>query len=80
MPKMLGSILGADVQFSVFFLAEKNLMTVEKFLSVAKMAATVYETETCFGATLFFHKFKVALNPTLLDIVRLLVLPIRQII
>ena len=45
------SILGADVQFS-FFLVEKNLMTVKKFLSVAKMAPTVYETETCCANTM----------------------------
>ena len=35
-----------------FFLVEKNLMTVKKFLSVAKMAPTVYETETCCANTM----------------------------
>ena len=48
MPEVPGSILGADVQFSFFFLVEnKKLMTVKKFLSVPKIAPTVYETETC---------------------------------
>ena len=47
MPEVPGSVLGADAQFSFFFLVEKILMTVKKFLSVAKMAPTVYETETC---------------------------------
>ena len=49
MPEVPGSILGGDVQFSFFFLVEKNSMTVKKFLSVAKMALTFYETETCLG-------------------------------
>ena len=47
MPEVADSILGADAQFSFFFLVEKKLMTVKKFLSVAKMAPTIYETETC---------------------------------
>ena len=53
MPEVPGSIVGADGQFSVFFLVEKKLMTVKKFLSVAKMAPTIYETETCIGASQF---------------------------
>ena len=51
MSEVPGSILGADVEFSFFFLVEKNLMTVKTFLSVAKMAPTVYETETCDSYT-----------------------------
>ena len=50
MSEVPGSILGADVQFSFLFLVEKNLMTVKKFVSVAKMAPTVYDTETCPAA------------------------------
>ena len=49
MPEVPGSILGGDVQFSSFFLVEKKLMTMKNFLSVAKMAPTVYEKETCGG-------------------------------
>ena len=34
--------------FSFFFnLADKNLLIVENFSSVAKMVSTVYETENC---------------------------------
>ena len=32
-----------------FLLVEKKFSDIEKFLSVAKMASTVYETETCDG-------------------------------
>ena len=43
MPEVSGSILGADVQFSFFLSVEKTSMIGKKFLSVAKMAPTVYE-------------------------------------
>ena len=49
MPEVPGSILGGDVQFPLFSLVEKKFDDCEKkFLSVAKMAPTVYKTETCF--------------------------------
>ena len=48
-----------EVPDSIFFLfsRKKKLMTVKKFLSVAKMAPTVYETETCIVEVhlLFFY-------------------------
>ena len=47
MPEVPGSILGADVQFSFFFLVEEKFDDCEK--SVAEMAPTVYETETCLA-------------------------------
>ena len=47
MPEVPGSILGADVQFSFFFLVEKKIDDCEN----AKMAPTVYETETCYGSS-----------------------------
>ena len=55
MSEVPGLILGADVQFSFFFLVEKKLITVKKFLSVAKMAPTVYKTETCSADSLVIY-------------------------
>ena len=36
-------------------LAEKNLLIVKNFLSVAKMASLVYERENCIGTQLKQH-------------------------
>ena len=44
-------MLGGYTQSSPFFSnsAEKNLLIVKNFLSVAKMASLVYERENCDG-------------------------------
>ena len=49
MPEFPGSILGADMRFSFFFLVEKNSMIVKKYLSFAKIVSTVYKMDTRFA-------------------------------
>ena len=49
MPEVPGSILGGYGTIFIFFLVERISMIVKKFLSVAKMASTVYETDTSVG-------------------------------